>query len=161
MIRAMESQGGTPPEVMSLRSVRPMTQLLDEEAQGVTRLRLTVHDERRPPVIVFDGELDGETYGKAAEEVLGHLNAGASRSWVFDMERLSFIDSSGLRMLIQAYKALVDGERITLVAPSPMLRRVLSITGCDALFDLDLRGRAERVPEVEVQPARINPKLAT
>ena len=52
------------------------------------------------------------------------------RSVVLDLEAMSFMDASGLRVIAQAARRLgPSGDVMTLRSPSAMVRRILDITG--------------------------------
>lgn len=73
--------------------------------------------------IVLAGELDIAT----AEQVSPHVAAGSSDGPVLlDLRGVTFIDSTGLRLLLEAHAAL--GERLRIV-PSPVCERLFDITG--------------------------------
>ena len=64
------------------------------------------------------------------------LDEGGKRV-VVDMAKVSFMDSSGLGVLIGAYRRLSGGGgQITLVNLVPAVRKVLQLTRTDRLFDL-------------------------
>ncbi|MFN2589253.1 MAG: STAS domain-containing protein [Actinomycetota bacterium] len=52
----------------------------------------------------------------------------------FDLARLEFIDSSGLRELLRATRE--RARRVRLVAPSPAVHRVLEVAGVLTAFDV-------------------------
>jgi anti-sigma B factor antagonist len=55
-----------------------------------------------------------------------------------DLADVSFVDSSGLRSLLNASRrAGQRDERVTLRAPRPEVIRLLEITGTTALFDIE------------------------
>jgi anti-sigma B factor antagonist len=55
-----------------------------------------------------------------------------------DLSGVSFLDSSGLQVLLAAHKRARDGgRRLVLVAPSPTVRRLFEITGLDGELDVD------------------------
>jgi len=57
---------------------------------------------------------------------------------VLDLEGLSFIDSSGLNVLVEAHRKARDaGGTFVLRDPSPMLRRLLDITKLDTLLTVE------------------------
>ena len=51
------------------------------------------------------------------------------------MSELSFMDSSGIALLIGAANQI---ERVTLRHPVPMVLRVIEITGLTDVFDIEL-----------------------
>ncbi len=57
---------------------------------------------------------------------------------IVDCGAIEFIDSSGLRVLLEANeRAISDGESFVLRAPSTVLRRLLSITSTDDVFTIE------------------------
>jgi anti-sigma B factor antagonist len=94
--------------------------------------RLTVEvGEGDPPTIVLVGEVDPHTAPLLAEALDAVIDAGATVVRI-DGTRLDFIDSSGLRVLVDAHRRL-GGESTALVLThvSPTLRRLLEVTGLD------------------------------
>lgn len=56
---------------------------------------------------------------------------------VVDLSDLSFCDSSGLTALIHAQRTAAEhGRRVVLRTPPPQVRRLLEMTGADALFPI-------------------------
>lgn len=79
-------------------------------------------------VIRPSGEIDLATVGRveqAAAAVAGDL--------VIDLRAVTFLDSSGLRLLIeQERRARDDGHAFAIVAGPPSIQRLLKIAGLDA-----------------------------
>jgi len=80
-------------------------------------------------VLVLVGELDPHT----APTLRDHLDStidGTTSEVVLDVGGLTFIDSSGLRVIIAAHKDMESrGGRLVLRAPTATTRRLLDITG--------------------------------
>jgi len=80
------------------------------------------------------GELDQATAGQLLEPLMEALDAGA-RAILIDLRDCEFIDSTGLSVLVQAHRRLVDENhnpgRLIISGPDPQVRRVLEITGLD------------------------------
>ncbi len=117
-----------------------MSQEFDEQA-GQRPLRLArpgfaIHADRVGDqyVIVAAGELDHVNV-EAVEAVVAQ--AAGTRDVVFELGEVTFVDSAGLRTLIQALRAVqpVQG-RVVLRSPSPTLRRLLELTGLAEHFDI-------------------------
>jgi anti-anti-sigma factor len=88
--------------------------------------------------LVVAGELDAHS-APGLRERLGASTDGAET--VLDMSGITFMDSSGLRVLIDAHRQAADRERrLVVVEPSPSVRRVLEIAG--VLDHLDVRDSA-------------------
>ena len=92
----------------------------------------TVNDAR---LLVLSGELD-----LAGAQTLTRAVADAdamSAVVALDMRGVSFMDSSGLRGLLQAQNRLrAAGSRLLLVQAPKSVLRVLQLTGTDARFEL-------------------------
>jgi len=82
------------------------------------------------------GELDLFTAPLLREGLLRLLDDGTG-DLTLDMSRLSFIDSTGLSVLVGAYKlAQQNGRGIVLRGPRPSARKVLEISGLDTVFPI-------------------------
>ncbi len=99
-----------------------------------------------------ENELLTVTTTEAGLRVRGELDAGSS--WVLrdqldplpqgdgggvvvDMAGVSFVDSSGLRVLIDAHlRAERHGRSLVLVEPSPAVRRLLEISGLEGVLQV-------------------------
>ncbi|HEX4253981.1 MAG TPA: STAS domain-containing protein [Streptosporangiaceae bacterium] len=85
-------------------------------------------------VVVLAGEVDAtnsdELYG-----VLESVVAQQPRLMIVDMSELSFMDSTGLRMLLRSTRALdQQGGVLALAAPQMAVARVLQLTRADQLI---------------------------
>lgn len=82
------------------------------------------------------GEID-LAGGPLLDQVIASQEA-AGTDVVIEMSEVTFVDSSGLRSLIAAsQRAASAGRRVRLVAPSPVLVRLLDITATTSMFDID------------------------
>jgi anti-sigma B factor antagonist len=81
-------------------------------------------------LLSVEGDLDIASADRMAEPAEVAVNSGCAL--VVDLSGCSFIDSSGLRSVLQAHHALADaGEAMAIVAPSSQVRRMLSLTAID------------------------------
>ncbi|HEY8060018.1 MAG TPA: STAS domain-containing protein [Acidimicrobiales bacterium] len=94
--------------------------------------RLTVEiTEGDPPTITLIGEVDPHTAPLLAESLDTVIDQGATVVRI-DGRRLDFIDSSGLRVLVDAHRRLGSEPTVLVMAHvSPTLRRLLEVTGLD------------------------------
>src|SRR3954469_3354476 len=93
-------------------------------------------DDRPDAVrLVAEGEIDlADSY--AFHDALYKLIDDANSPAVIDLSRVSFFNSTGISVLIEAQQAAAH-ERVELtVEPSLAVRRVLEITGLTKTFDL-------------------------
>lgn len=93
---------------------------------------VTLH--ARAAVVSLTGELDAHTASRLRSLLAEQLLAGPG-NLVIDLSELAFIDSAGLAALISADKGTRRaGMRLVLAAPRPPVRKVLSLTGIDAVL---------------------------
>jgi anti-anti-sigma factor len=81
------------------------------------------------------GEIDAHTAGRVTEAVADTLHTGSVTSLVLDLRQVTFIDSSGLRALVDA-KVTCEQERVSLMISgmSPQVKRILEVSGLAQLF---------------------------
>ena len=86
-------------------------------------------------VVALTGELDLSTIPAVAGRLFHQLRMQAGV--VVDLTRLSFIDSSGIGLLIQAFRATDDGGKLhTVIAQSSQVERVFRLAGIDRSLPL-------------------------
>ena len=92
-------------------------------------LIIEIEDEGGDTVFVLRGELDPHTAPSLRTEIDRVFDAGRT-NLVLDLSGLSFIDSSGLRVIISAHKDAAERNgHLVLRSPSQTTRRLLDITG--------------------------------
>src|SRR5687767_6856574 len=97
-----------------------------------TRLDLSTGEEEGTLVLI--GEIDSFTAPALADRL-----ASNPRITVLDMAKVSFIDSSGLRILVQAHQTRVDtNTSLTLRSPSAAVQRLLEISGLSGHLDVSI-----------------------
>ena len=92
---------------------------------------LELRSERRGDdhVIALAGELDLNDAGRFADEILQAERTDAKRI-VLDLSELEFIDTSGVRLIIEAdARSRENGHRLRIVPGSRAVRRVFEIVG--------------------------------
>lgn len=92
-------------------------------------LTIEVHRDGTAATLTLQGELDPHTAPMLADEIDDLISDGAT-DVVLVLTGLGFVDSSGLRVIISADRALTEREgRLVLRAPSDNVRRLLEVTG--------------------------------
>ena len=82
-------------------------------------------------VVAVEGELDLFTAPFLRDEVRDAIKQDSSKL-VLDLGELSFMDSSGLSVLIEAWRlATGEGGGVALAAPQAPVARILRTTGLD------------------------------
>ena len=108
---------------------------------------VTVVPDRREVVVLPAGDLDLSTVDSLEREVRD-LRAVGFDQIVLDLRELTFLDSSGLRLLLVLRSAATrDGHRLEIVPGSPAVQRVFDLTATGPLFDWrEQRPRLRLVP---------------
>ncbi len=100
-----------------------------EPAFALGELSIASSRQGEVQTISLDGELDLAN-AELVERELVRVEATDVRRIVLDLAGLSFLDSSGIRLLIAAAgRAEAGGGRMTIRRPSEPVRRVLRIAG--------------------------------
>ena len=83
--------------------------------------------------------LSGELNTVTAPELEASLSEDLKTSdeIVFDMEDLSYITSSGLRVLLVCQQELEERGGVTIRSASPVIREVIEVTGFDSILTLE------------------------
>jgi anti-sigma B factor antagonist len=86
------------------------------------------------------GDLDAATCDQLRGRLMEVVSAGTD-AVVIDCARLAFIDSSGLGVLVETHKQLVERGAttpLTIRNASASVRALFGITGLDGLIDVEL-----------------------
>jgi anti-sigma B factor antagonist len=93
------------------------------------RLDLTLADDG---ALVLQGEIDSYTAPDLAERL-----SAQPPIEVLDVSGVTFIDSSGLRVIVEAHQARSSaGSRLVLRSPSAAVQRLLEISGLAGHLDV-------------------------
>lgn len=102
----------------------------------MTLLRIEAHDHDGLAHVVLTGELDLSTIDQV-EQVLARVEGEGPATVVLDLARLTFLDSSGLRVIVSAdQRARRENRRFVLVRGPETVQRVFSITRLDEQLEL-------------------------
>ncbi|MCW2994508.1 MAG: hypothetical protein JWQ18_2003 [Conexibacter sp.] len=101
------------------------------------RFRMQERDVAEGATVV---EVEGEIHVSTAPEFSGMLSAavdGGRTSLVLDLTSVSFIDSTGLSVLLSTSRRVTRaGGRMALVCSNPTVLRLFEITRLDTTFDI-------------------------
>jgi len=99
-------------------------------------LQVETRHEGDTAVVAATGEVDVYTAPALDAEITGLLQGGSSRL-VVDLTGVSFLDSTGLGVLVKGLKSARDaGGSMHLVVTSERIRKIFDITGLDASLPL-------------------------
>lgn len=105
-------------------------------------LRITVEVVEEARLLRVAGELDASTAGDL--RALVEAARDERTTLLLDLADVRFIDSSGLRVLLDASRAAADtGWSFVIVRPSSMVQRLIALTG--SATELALVESGERV----------------
>ena len=108
-----------------------------------SQLSLEVRREGDSAVVVARGDIDLSTLAKASAALDG-ARAGA-RSVVLDLREVGFMDTSGLRLIIEEQRrAAATGYRFAVIPGPRRVQRVLEIAGLSGEDELFVDPPAER-----------------
>jgi anti-sigma B factor antagonist len=89
-----------------------------------------------PGTVILAGEIDFSVTPQVRERLMNCIASGAPEI-VLDLSGLSYIDSSGLALFIEARRHLVaTGRSIRIAAISPQVRKLFQLTQIGDLFGL-------------------------
>jgi anti-sigma B factor antagonist len=102
----------------------------------VTLLEIDAHQHDGLVHLVLTGELDLSTVQKVEHE-LQRLESEGPQVLALDLSRLTFLDSSGLRLIVSAdQRARRERRRLVVVRGPDTVQRVFSITHLDEQIEL-------------------------
>jgi anti-sigma B factor antagonist len=111
------------------RDAAPADQLDEARPFGMTSAR-----EGDVHAIRLFGELDLASAG-AVQAELERAEAGDARSLLLDLSGLTFMDSTGVRLVVTAHaRSRADADRLALVRGPAAVQRVFEICGVDGLL---------------------------
>lgn len=93
-----------------------------------------IHPGERPGVYVLEGELDAVTVARLDDTV----DRTVDGQLILDIERLTFIDSTGLRALIRIALERPQDHPVVLRHPSASAERVLQVAVPDGVPGLEI-----------------------
>jgi anti-sigma B factor antagonist len=79
-------------------------------------------------VLIVEGEVDIAT-APLLEQRLTEVEAGDAPSVVIDLDRVSFMDSTGLQVLVAHTLSETNGRRILVTRGSPQVQRLFTVSG--------------------------------
>lgn len=87
-------------------------------------------------ILHVSGEVDLFTSPKLKERILDLLEGGTTKL-VLDLEQVTFMDSTGLGVLVGALRRLTERQgSLALVCPQGPVLRVMEVTGLNKVFDI-------------------------
>lgn len=99
-------------------------------------MKTSFREEDGKYIVTLEGRLDTVSSEQTAKE-LSVLNDCTGHDIIIDCEKLEYISSSGLRILLVIRKnASAVGSKVKILNLSDDIRKVFNMTGFSALFDI-------------------------
>ena len=97
-------------------------------------MQISVKTTNEVKILAFEGKLDTGTSPDAQQQLTRLIEAGGNR-FLVNFEKLDYISSSGLRVLLTTAKQLkgVDGE-LRICNPNEVVMEVFEISGFTTIF---------------------------
>ena len=99
-------------------------------------LRVDIADRDGLALVTAAGEIDAATAETLSTAVIGALEDGYPRV-VVDFAQVTFIDSTGLGVLVKAHRtAVARNAEFGVVHPTPQTRKLIKVLGLDQLLNI-------------------------
>jgi len=109
---------------------------VERPGEAQVDIRLRDRSEDGWDVLDVAGEVDLST-APVLRARLDEVISGGSRRLIVSLEEVTFMDSSGLSVLVSAFKAMREaGGRISLVCDEPTIAKIFTITGLDRILSI-------------------------
>lgn len=93
-------------------------------------LSVKMEMERSTLIIRLEGELDHHTSEMVREKIETELNKGIVNNLLFNLENLSFMDSSGLGMMLGRYKKISQyNGKMSICCIQPNVYKIFQLSG--------------------------------
>ena len=97
-------------------------------------MEISIAGKYRTLVVKLSGDLDHHSAGKLREKIYRELERTGAVNVAFDFGRVSFMDSSGIGLIMGRYKVVhALGGKIVLYGLSENVRRIIEMSGIDKL----------------------------
>lgn len=99
-------------------------------------LRVDIADRDGLALVTAAGEIDAATAETLSTAVIGALEDGYPRV-VVDFAQVTFIDSTGLGVLVKSHRtAVARNAEFGVVHPTPQTRKLIKVLGLDMLLNI-------------------------
>lgn len=100
-------------------------------------MELHFRKKNKTIIIFISGEIDHHTAKELRQKTETICSEMPVRNIIFDFKQVTFMDSSGIGMLIGRYKELqVFGGRIAIAEANPKIREIILLSGLKQILPL-------------------------
>ena len=100
-----------------------------------SKLKVAVNKDGDTYIVLVDGRLDTLTSPQLDEEI-NKIIEGAKKL-IFDLDKLAYISSAGLRVLLGAAQQMDGKGEMTLIHVSEAIREIFDVTGFIQIFNIE------------------------
>ena len=105
-------------------------------ANGRNPLEIEVQRTEQRTLVTLSGELDAYTASSLYDQ-LSDLEVEDAHNVVLDLAQVTFMDSTGLAVIVTEHKRLKHSDgALTIFSPPSSVRRLFEITGLTAVLDI-------------------------
>lgn len=109
-------------------------------------MKYRIINEGDTMIVELNGEIDHHGIREVRESIDAQIDTAPPRTLALDMRGVSFMDSSGIGLVMGRYKIMSRyGGTVTILNPSPNIGRVLRLAGMDRLAKIEFN--TERTPK--------------
>jgi anti-sigma B factor antagonist len=99
-------------------------------------LEIEVQNSEERTLVTVSGELDAST-AAGLYDTLAELEVTDAHNVVLDLAQVTFMDSTGLAVIVTEHKRLAHSDgKLTIFSPPSSVRRLFEITGLTTLLDI-------------------------
>lgn len=100
-------------------------------------MQISISMRKNTLVVKLMGELDHHSASKAKELLEETIINRAVKNMVFDLSKLTFMDSSGIGMIIGRYKLIhALGGKVRIVCKNKHVDRLITMSGLSKLIEV-------------------------
>lgn len=100
-----------------------------------SKLKVSVNKDGDTYTVLVDGRLDTLTSPQLDEEI-NKIIEGAKKL-IFDLDKLAYISSAGLRVLLGAAQQMDGRGEMVLIHVSEAIREIFDVTGFIQIFNIE------------------------
>ncbi|OEF97237.1 anti-sigma F factor antagonist [Vulcanibacillus modesticaldus] len=111
---------------------------------------ITLEMVRNTLIVRLEGELDHHTSEMVREKIDKELAKGIVKNLLFNLEHLTFMDSSGLGMLLGRYKKIRQSEgKMSICCLQPSVYKIFELSGIFKILSV-FENESEAIEALEV-----------
>ena len=100
-----------------------------------SKLKVSVNKDGDTYTVLVDGRIDTLTSPQLDEEI--NKIIGGAKKLIFDLDKLAYISSAGLRVLLGAAQQMDGKGEMVLIHVSEAIREIFDVTGFIQIFNIE------------------------